>query len=129
MVQFPRWYARWNRLVTNKIVRLWAGWVPAMGLLTHVGRKSGKRYRTPLNVFPTGDGLAVLLPYGPANTDWLKNLNSAGGARIQRYGKTVTVTEPKTVTKAEAAPLVARRWRPIYSRAPFADTLLLKTVS
>jgi hypothetical protein len=20
MVQFPRWYARWNRLVTNKIV-------------------------------------------------------------------------------------------------------------
>jgi hypothetical protein len=56
--RFPRWYARWNRLATNKLVRLWAGWVPAMGLLSHVGRKSGRSYRTPLNVFPTVDGVA-----------------------------------------------------------------------
>ena len=63
-VQFPRWYARWNRFATNKAVRLWAGWVPAMGLLFHVGRNSGTRYRTPLNAFPTDEGLAVLLFYG-----------------------------------------------------------------
>jgi len=125
-MQFPQWYARWNRLVTNKFVRLWAGWVPAFGVLTHVGRKSGAEYRTPLNVFPTEDRLAVFLPYGPTKTEWLKNLNSAGGGRMQRYGKIFDVTEPRVVTKAEAAVLVARRWRPIYSRAPFADTLLLK---
>ena len=28
-MQFPQWYARWNRLATNKFVQLWAGWVPA----------------------------------------------------------------------------------------------------
>nr|WP_244269037.1 nitroreductase family deazaflavin-dependent oxidoreductase [Mycobacterium parascrofulaceum] len=127
MAQFPRWYARWNRLVTNKIVRLWAGWVPAMGLLTHVGRKSGKRYRTPLNIFPTGEGLAVFLPYGPAHTEWLKNVTAAGSAEIQHYGKTITVTDPHVVTKADAQPLVVSRWRPIYARAPFAEVLLLKT--
>ena len=125
-MQFPQWYARWNRLATNKFVRLWAGWVPAYGVLTHTGRTSGIQYRTPLNVFPTEDGLAVFLPYGRTKTEWLKNLSAAGGGRIQRYGKTFDVTEPRVVTKADAAVLVARRWRPIYSRAPFADTLLLK---
>ncbi len=126
-IQFPQWYARWNRLVTNKFVRLWAGWVPAYGVLTHVGRKSGTEYRVPLNVFPTEDGLAVFLPYGPAKTEWLKNLTAAGGGRMQRYGKTVAVTEPRVVTKTDAAALVSRRWRPIFSRTPFADTLLLKS--
>ena len=39
-----------------------------MGILEHVGRRSGKRYRTPLNVFPTDDGVAVLSPMGPTVT-------------------------------------------------------------
>ena len=64
--------------------------------------------------------------YGPAKTEWLMNLNAAGGGRMQRYGKTFDVTDPRVVTKAEATPVVQRRWRPILSRAPFADTLLLK---
>jgi deazaflavin-dependent oxidoreductase (nitroreductase family) len=126
-IQFPQWYARWNRLVTNKFVRLWAGWVPAYGVLTHVGRKSGKEFRTPLNVFPTEDGLAVFLPYGASKTEWLKNLNAAGGGKMRRYGKSFDVTDPRVVTKVEAAPLVLARWRPVYSRVPFADTLLLRS--
>jgi deazaflavin-dependent oxidoreductase (nitroreductase family) len=39
-----------------------------MGILEHVGRKSGKPYRTPLSVFSTDDGVAVLLTYGPTGT-------------------------------------------------------------
>lgn len=31
-MQFPQWYARWNRRATSKLVRLWAGGVPAMGM-------------------------------------------------------------------------------------------------
>ncbi len=46
------------------------------------GRRSGKRYRTPLNVFSTDDGVAILLTYGP-NRDWLKNLTSAGHGRLR----------------------------------------------
>ena len=126
-IQFPRWYARWNRFATNKAVRLWAGWVPAMGLLFHVGRNSGTQYLTPLNVFPTDDGLAVLLFYGASKTEWLKNLNASGEARIQRYGKTFAVTAPRVVTTVEAAPLVVGRWRPVFSRVPVAETLLVNT--
>lgn len=57
--------ARFNKYVTNPVQRLWAGWLPGFGILDHVGRTSGKPYRTPLNVFPTDDGVAVLLTYGP----------------------------------------------------------------
>jgi len=126
---YPRWYARWNRLATNKLVRLWAGWVPAMGLLIHSGRKSGRRYRTPLNVFPTDDGLAIFLPYGADTTEWLKNLHAAGGASMQRYGKTYRVTNPRIMPKTESQPYVLPRWRPIYAMSPFDETLLLTKVA
>jgi len=124
-MQFPQWYARWNRRATNKLVRLWAGRVPAMGVLTHRGRKSGKSYRTPLNIFPTDQGWAVFLPYGADKTEWLKNVNATGSATLRHYGKSVTVTDPRVVTKAEGAQQVARRWRPIYNRSPFPEVLLL----
>jgi deazaflavin-dependent oxidoreductase (nitroreductase family) len=85
-MQLPQWLARFNRHVTNPIQRLWAGWAPTMGILEHVGRRSGNAYRTPLNVFSTDEGVAVLLTYGP-NRDWLKNLTAAGEGRMRRYGK------------------------------------------
>jgi deazaflavin-dependent oxidoreductase (nitroreductase family) len=81
-MQLPQWLARFNRHVTNPIQRLWAGWAPTMGILEHVGRRSGNAYRTPLNVFSTDEGVAVLLTYGP-NRDWLKNLTAAGKGRMR----------------------------------------------
>jgi len=62
-MQLPQWLARFNRHVTNPIQRLWAGWAPTMGILEHVGRTSGKSYRTPLTVFSTDDGVAILLTW------------------------------------------------------------------
>jgi len=79
VMQLPQWLARFNRHVTNPIQRLWAGWAPTMGILEHVGRRSGKRFRTPLTVFSTADGVAILLTYGP-DRDWLKNVTAAGAA-------------------------------------------------
>jgi deazaflavin-dependent oxidoreductase (nitroreductase family) len=126
-MQLPQWLARFNRHFTNPIQRLWAGWAPTMGILEHVGRKSGKPYRTPLSVFSTDDGVAILLTYGP-NRDWLKNVVSAGGARMKRYGKTFEVTDPRVMPSAEAAQSVKGLWRPFFARAPFEQAVLLKRV-
>jgi deazaflavin-dependent oxidoreductase (nitroreductase family) len=105
-MQLPQWLARFNRHVTNPIQRLWAGWAPTMGILEHVGRKSGTQFRTPLTVFTTDDdgkaGVAILLTYGP-NRDWLKNITAAGGGRITRYGKTFSVHDPRVMPKEQAA--------------------------
>jgi deazaflavin-dependent oxidoreductase (nitroreductase family) len=109
----------------NLIQRMWAGWAPTMGSLEHVGRKSGKPYRTPLTVFSTDDGVAVLLTYGP-NRDWLKNVMSAGGGRMRRYGKTFALTDPRVMPKAEAAPAVKGWMRPLFGMLPFEQAVLLK---
>ena len=123
-MQLPQWLARFNRHVTNPVQRLWAGFVPTMGILDHVGRRSGAHYRTPLMVFPTDEGVAMLLTYGP-NRDWLKNITAAGGGRLKRYGRTFSVSDPRVMTKAEATPHVAGRWRPIFTMLPFENAVLL----
>ncbi len=123
-MQLPQWLARFNRHVTNPVQRLWAGWAPTMGILEHVGRKSGTRYRTPLTVFSTEDGVAILLTYGP-DRDWLKNLTAAGGGRMTRYGKTFELRNPRVMPKAQAAPSVNGRWQWIFARLPFEQAVLL----
>ncbi|WP_458317341.1 nitroreductase family deazaflavin-dependent oxidoreductase [Mycolicibacterium brisbanense] len=126
-MQLPQSLARFNRHVTNPIQRLWAGWAPTFGILEHVGRKSGKTYRTPLSVFSTDEGVAIMLTYGP-DRDWLKNLTAAGHAQIRRHGKTIAVQDPRVVTKEEAAEHVTGVMRRPFARLPFEQAVLLTKV-
>jgi deazaflavin-dependent oxidoreductase (nitroreductase family) len=126
-MQLPQWLARFNRRVTNPIQLLWAGWAPTYGILGHVGRKTGRSYRTPLTVFPTEAGVAILLTYGP-NRDWLKNLEAAGGGRMKRYGRTFEVRDPTIMPRAQAARYVTNRWQPLFARLPFEQAVLLTRV-
>lgn len=111
---------------------MWAGWLPSFGILEHVGRRSGKPYRTPVNVFRTEvdgkPGVAILLTYGP-DRDWLKNLTAAGGGRLRTRGKTVGVADPRVVSKAEAAAHVSRGVRRVFARLPFEQAVLLTLTS
>ncbi len=124
-MQLPQWLARFNRHVTNPIQRMWAGWAPTMGILEHVGRRSGKSYRTPLTVFSTHDGVAVLLSYGP-DRDWLKNVTAAGGGTMRRYGRSFRVTDPQVMSKAEAAASVTGLLRPLFAVLPFESAVLFR---
>lgn len=127
-MQLPQRLARFNRHVTNPIQRMWAGWAPSFGILEHVGRRSGKPYRTPLSVFSTSEdgqpGVAILLTYGP-DRDWLKNITAAGGGRMRRHGKTFAVTEPRLVSRDEAATHVTGVGRRAFARLPFEQAVLL----
>ncbi|ORB68208.1 nitroreductase family deazaflavin-dependent oxidoreductase [Mycobacterium scrofulaceum] len=127
-MQMPQALARFNRHVTNPVQRLWAGWLPPFAIVEHVGRRSGKPYRTPVNVFSADvdgkPGVAILLTYGP-DRDWLKNLTAAGGGRMRRNGKDFGIADPRVVTKAEAADHVSAGARPIFARLPFEDAVLL----
>ena len=123
-MQLPQRLARFNRYVTNPVQRLWAGWAPMMGILEHVGRRSGRVYRTPLTVFATDDGVAILLTYGP-DRDWLKNLTAAGGGRLRRHGRTISVRNPEVVSRDQAAAHVTGFGRWVFGRLPFENALLL----
>lgn len=75
-------------------------------------------------VFTTEDGVAIMLTYGP-DRDWLKNITAAGGGRLRRHGRTVSVTEPRVVGRAEAAPHITGMGRLVFSRLPFDSAVLL----
>ncbi|MEV0668625.1 nitroreductase family deazaflavin-dependent oxidoreductase [Mycobacterium sp. NPDC050441] len=126
-MQLPQWLARLNRYVANPIQKLWAGWAPLYGILEHVGRKSGARYRTPLSVFSTDEGVAILLTYGP-DRDWLKNITAAGGAQMRRHGRNIRLTDPRVVSKAEGAEHVKGRVRRVFERVPVEQAVLLRRV-
>jgi len=127
-MQLPQRLARFNRYVTNPIQRRWAGWLPPFAIVEHVGRRSGKRYRTPVNAFKTKvngiDGVAIVLTYGP-DRDWLKNLTAAGGGKLRRNAKTYYITNPRVVSRADAAEHVQGRWRAAFARMPFEQVVLL----
>ncbi|WP_046317567.1 nitroreductase family deazaflavin-dependent oxidoreductase [Mycobacterium sp. UM_Kg1] len=124
MVRFSDRRARFNRVVTNPLFRPFCGWVPMWSLVEHTGRRSGTAYRTPVSMFHTDDGVAVLLPYG-TRRDWVKNLEAAGGGRVKVGGKTFAVTNPRLVPTDEAVGLLKAPWRQLLGRAGVPHTLLL----
>jgi len=84
-----------NKVALNKATRLFAPWLPGLGVVVHRGRTSGKQYRTPVNVFPRpGDRYVLALTYGP-DTDWVKNVMAAGGCELLTRGTHIELTAPK----------------------------------
>lgn len=91
-----RGLARFNRVVTNRISRPLAGWLPGFAVLVHTGRKSGAKYRTPLNAWLGDNDVIVALTYG-RDTDWLKNLTEANGGEIIAGRKSYRVGPPQLI--------------------------------
>src|SRR5262245_30274984 len=78
---------RFNRDVTNRRVLRSAGSPGAQtGVIRHLGRVSGREYRTPVGPFTVGDDFVIALPYG-ANTDWVRNVLAAGSATLVHEGR------------------------------------------
>lgn len=97
MMRFrKRWLAKINIAFTNRITGLFAGWLPGFCILTHVGRKSGKVYRTPVNVFRAPDGFVIALTYS-SRSEWVNNVLAAGGCELETRGKKYQLSAPKVV--------------------------------
>ena len=82
--------------VFNPFARQFAGWMPGFAILTHVGRKSGKTYRTPINVFRRADHYLFALTYG-SNVQWLKNIFAAGSVEMRTRGRDIHLVEPELI--------------------------------
>jgi deazaflavin-dependent oxidoreductase (nitroreductase family) len=97
MMRFrKRWLAKINIAFTNRITGLFAGRLPGFGMLTHVGRKSGRVYRTPLNVFQASNGFIIALTYS-SQSEWVKNVLAAGGCELRTRGKRYELSAPHVV--------------------------------
>lgn len=91
----PHAMRRVNKVALNKVTRQLAPRLPGLGVVIHRGRKSGRTYRTPVNVFPRpGDRYVLALTYG-ADTDWVKNVIAAGGCALLTRGTHIELTAPR----------------------------------
>jgi deazaflavin-dependent oxidoreductase (nitroreductase family) len=117
---FPRWIARFNLAVTNRITAQFVTWLPGFGMITHIGRKSGREYRTPVNVFRRPNGFLIALTYGP-NSEWVKNILAAGGAELLTRHTRYHLSDPEVVhdPSRRQFPLMVRTVLRILGRADF----------
>jgi len=77
----------------------------ATAILTHVGRRSGRAYETPLGAAGYGDGFVLSLAYGPG-TDWCRNVMAAGRGTLAWKGQTYELERPEIIS----GPQVLRAW-------------------
>jgi deazaflavin-dependent oxidoreductase (nitroreductase family) len=80
--------------VFNPVTRLVASRLPGFGVLTHTGRRSGRRYRTPLLIMRRGDDYVVALWYG-SDVHWVRNVLFARGCELRTRGRNVRLAEPR----------------------------------
>jgi deazaflavin-dependent oxidoreductase (nitroreductase family) len=85
-----------TNLVINPITRRFAGWMPGFAILSYVGRRSGKRYRTPITVFHPEGRFVFALTYG-REAQWVKNVLAAGTCEIEERGRTIRLAQPELI--------------------------------
>jgi deazaflavin-dependent oxidoreductase (nitroreductase family) len=97
LVRFrKRWVAAFHLAVTNRITSRFADRLPGFAILTHAGRKSGRVYRTPVNVFRTPEGFLIALTYG-RESEWVKNVLAAGRGELETRGVRCQLFAPTIV--------------------------------
>jgi deazaflavin-dependent oxidoreductase (nitroreductase family) len=106
-MSYPRWLAKINKRVLNP-GQIRKGKYP---VVTHVGRKSGRIYQTPLDAFPTGSGYVLVARYGP-ESDWVRNVLTAGTAILRIDGEDHALVSPRLVSLEEALVALASKEAP-----------------
>ena len=73
--------------------------------LTHVGRRSGRTYVTPIGARRAGDMVLIPLTFGN-QSDWSRNVLAAGRCRLRLDGVDYEASAPALVSRDEAGPQV-----------------------
>ena len=136
--------ARFNKKVTNPVLGHLVGYGP-FAQVEHVGRTSGRTYRTVIMAFrqkssssqglgDSNDGdsgagagdlgtVTMALTYGP-DVDWLKNATAAGHARLRFQGRILTLGAPRRLATDEGLarmPLGPRQILPLTGTSEFVQ--------
>lgn len=115
--------ARFNRRVANRVTTPVLRRLPGFGVVHHIGRRSGREYRTPVNVFEVDGDDVVALTYG-SGTDWVRKVVAAGRCELEVRGRPVRCTAPRLEHDPTAARIRLPE-RPVLRLLGVADFLRL----
>jgi deazaflavin-dependent oxidoreductase (nitroreductase family) len=109
----PRALGRFNVRVTNPVLGRVVQRLPGFGHLEHLGRRTGRRHRTPVLAFRHDDRITIAATYG-ADSDWVRNVVAAGGGWFVRGHRRWRLTEPRVYRDPR------RRGVPWFVRVPLS---------
>ncbi len=127
-MHLPYFMRRVNRVFTNPVLGTIAWIVPPLATVHHKGRKSGKRYSTPVVAFRTKKGFVVPMTYG-RDVDWGRNIVAAGGCELVQFGNSHSLGNPRVVSTKQAYRQLPPLIRPALRAANLPGYVLLDLVS
>jgi len=93
----PLWWGKVNKRVFNPSALKNGKWK----VLTHVGRSSGRVYKTPLDAYEIDGTYVFILVYG-SKSDWVRNVLNSGSASLDVDGEMVELVAPRLIPEDEA---------------------------
>lgn len=123
-MHLPHFLRRVNRVFTNPVLGTIAWLAPPLALVHHVGRRSGRAYRTPVVAFAGAEGVVIPLTYG-RDVDWARNILRAGGCELTRLGRRMRLGAPRIVDFDAAAPRLPAVARGLLGAAHLPGYVLL----
>jgi deazaflavin-dependent oxidoreductase (nitroreductase family) len=113
-----------NRVFTNPLLGTVAWFIPPLAIVHHVGRKTGRRYRTPVVAIRSRGGFVIPLTYG-RDVDWARNAVRAGGCELERLGRRIGLRKPRIVGLRAAESRFPVVVRPFFRATNFPGFVLL----
>jgi deazaflavin-dependent oxidoreductase (nitroreductase family) len=122
-MHLPRFMRSVNRVFTNPILGTIAWVVPPLAVVHHLGRKSGRRYRTPVVAFRSRQHVVIPMTYG-RDVDWARNLVKARSGELVQSGRQIRFRRPRIVGGEQAFPHLPAGIRPVLRAADFPGYVL-----
>lgn len=97
----PLWWGRVNKRIFNPRALENGRWK----VLNHVGRISGRRYRTPLDAVEVDGTFVFILVYG-SRADWVQNAIASGSATLETGDETIELVAPRLTPEETARPML-----------------------
>jgi hypothetical protein len=105
-----RWWRQNRRTGTNVVNQIIDPWLVRrglisgsrgeLGLIEHVGRRSGIVRRTPIHPIATAGGIRIIVPIGD-RSEWARNVMAAGHCRLLLADHLLELDQPVLETPAE----------------------------
>ena len=123
-MHLPHFMRHVNRVFTNPLMGTFAWLVPPLAVVHHVGRKSGRSYRTPVVAFRSTGGFVIPMTYG-RDVDWARNIIGGHGCEVVQLGQRFRLRNPRIVGFKAAEPHLPALARPMLRLADFPGYVLL----